>query len=695
MIDKYKEAFQEEAREILQELEAALLELNDRRDNAELVGRAFRALHTIKGSGSMFGFDEIAAFTHHVENAFDLVRNGRLAASADLISLSLASVDQIRAMLDSAAGNGVTNATVSATILSKLRALTGTPDKPEATRPAASTAAVAPVAVSEPRNWHLRLSPKSHLLSNGTNPLVLLRELRGMGSLRVNAETSAIPSLAELDPQRCYIVWDMTLSTTAPVEALRDVFIFVADGCDLAIEPVAALAQAPEPPAATKRAERSPSGGRRASDKEVQGASIRVAAAKLDQLVDLMGQLVTVQVRLGEIASRSEDIDLQTVAGEIESLTAELRDNSMSMRTQPLRSTFERFKRLVYDLGRQLHKEVDLTYEGGDTELDKTVIDQLNDPLMHLIRNSMDHGVELPEVRRSAGKKPTATVHFTARHAGAQVLIRVSDDGKGIDREAVRARAVERGLIPADARLSESEVFSLILAPGFSTAREVTDVSGRGVGMDVVRRNIEALRGSIEIASEPGVGSTVTLRLPLTLAIIDGLLVRVGTTRFVMPLSDTVECVELTRQDIVNSGGKNLAYIRGEVIPYIRLSDHLQIHREQPEREQVMVAETEHGRFGFVVDEVLGDHQTAIKNLGRLFRNVQVVSGATILGDGSVALILDLHRMAQNAIRTMSLDSGLQGRVPRPHSEGVAKARFRAIPSKPVSVGVGEIGGMA
>ena len=278
------------------------------------------------------------------------------------------------------------------------------------------------------------------------------------------------------------------------------------------------------------------------------------------------------------------------------------------------------------------------------------MIDQLGDPLMHLIRNSMDHGIEAPEARRAAGKPPTGTIHLAARHAGAQVLVSVSDDGQGIDREAVRARAVEKGLIAADARLCENEIFSLILAPGFSTAKEVTDVSGRGVGMDVVRKNVEGLRGRIEIASQPGAGSTVTLRLPLTLAIIDGLLVRVGESRFVMPLANTVECVELTRQEVERANGKHLANVRGEIIPYIRLSECLRVRRPQPEREQMMVVETEHGRFGFVVDQVLGDHQTVIKNLGRIYRDVQVVSGATILGDGTVALILDLHRLAQDAI---------------------------------------------
>ncbi len=330
----------------------------------------------------------------------------------------------------------------------------------------------------------------------------------------------------------------------------------------------------------------------------------------------------------------------------------------MSIRMLPLRSTFERFRRLVHDLGLELHKEVELTIAGADTELDKTVIDQLNDPLVHLIRNSMDHGIEGPEARRAAGKSPTARIHLSAEHSGAHVLIRVADDGSGLDVEAVRARAVEQGLIAASAQLSESEIVSLILAPGFSTAREVTDVSGRGVGMDVVRRNVEVLRGSLEVASRPGAGVTVTLRLPLTLAIIDGLLVRVGESYFVLPLANSLECVELTSQDIRDAHGNRIANVRGQMVPYIRLSEYFQMRSERPEREQIMVVETEHGQYGFAVDQVLGDHQTVIKNLGRFYRNVQVVSGATILGNGTVALIIDPHRLVQNVIRAVPHKNG-------------------------------------
>lgn len=665
MIDNYRQAFQEEARDIIVELETSLLELNENRGDAELIGRTFRALHTIKGSGAMFGFEKLAAFTHHVENAFDLVRNGALDASPDLISLTLGAVDQIKAMLGEAAGSDTADASASAQILAKFRELTGTVEASPARKTAVAMKEVA-AKTGAVREWKIRFQPNQDLLRNGADPLLLLRELRALGNLEVKADVSGIPALGEIDPQRCYVSWEMKLSTASAAEEIRDVFIFVEDACRLEIGLIAAALESIDVETAAVAAaapmEKRSGEGRRASDKDAQGSSsIRVPAAKLDQLVSVVGQLVTVQARLGDIAARSDDQDMLAVSEEIDGLIAELRENSMSMRTMPLRSTFERFRRLVYDLGRSLHKEVELTFEGGETELDKSVIDQLNDPLMHLIRNSMDHGIEPPEVRRAAGKAETATIRLSARPSGAQVLVSVSDDGKGIDREAVRERAIQKGLAKTDARLSESEIFAFILEAGFSTARDISDISGRGVGMDVVRRNVEALRGSIEIASKPGKGTSVTLRLPLTLAIIDGLLVRVGRARFVLPLANTVECVELTKQDIEQAGGNHLANIRGDIISYIRLSEYLHIHTEQQDREQVMVAETEHGRFGFVVDQVLGDHQTVIKNLGRLYRNVQVVSGATILGDGTVALILDLHRLAQHAIRANT--SGKRSKV--------------------------------
>jgi two-component system chemotaxis sensor kinase CheA len=561
-------------------------------------------------------------------------------------------------MLDEAAGHGTVDRSRSEGILAEVRQLTGLPDTPAETP---SAPAIAGSDGGGPvQDWHIRFRPGPNVVLNGTNPLLLLRELRELGQLRIGLDTAAIPPLGEMDAERCYLAWDMVLTTSAPSAAIRDIFIFVEDDCDLAIE--RGLVQAAETgtPVATP-ANRSIPDGRRAAD-SATASSIRVSADKLDQLVNLVGELVTVQARMGEVAARSGDADILAVSEEIERLTSALRENSMSIRMLPLKSSFERFRRLVHDLGIELHKEVDLTIEGADTELDKTVIDRLNDPLVHLIRNSMDHGIETPETRRAAGKPPTGTIHLSAHHSGANVLIRVSDDGRGLDVEAVRARAVEQGLIDGAARLSEAEIFSLIMAPGFSTAREVTGVSGRGVGMDVVRRSMEELRASIEIGNRPGAGLTVTLRLPLTLAIIDGLLVRVGNAHFVLPLANSLECVELTRRDIQDSHGKHIANVRGELIPYIRLSEYFQMETPWPEREQIMVVETEHGHYGFVVDQVLGDHQTVIKNLGRLYRNVQVVSGATILGNGTVALILDPHRLVQDAVQGMFHNKRSDGR---------------------------------
>ena len=645
--DKFKLAFQEEAREILVELEAALLELNENRGDKELVGRAFRALHTIKGSGAMFGFEELAAFSHDLENAFDEVRKGRLAVTSELINLSLVALDQIKAMLEQ---TGVDRA-AAAEILEKLHKLTGTREV-LAVEAAPVAQAVAPRAAEGiARDWKIRLSPGADLLRNGANPLLLLSELKHLGEFRAMASMAAVPPLDELDPERCYVSWEIGLTTAWPREAIRDVFIFVEDSCELSIEPAVAV----EEIEAAAAPERRSGEGRRGSDRAEGASSVRVPAAKLDQFVNLVGELVTVQARLGEIAARHEDQDVADVSEEIERLTSALRESSMSIPMLPIRATFERFRRLVHDLARDLHKVVELSIEGADTELDKTVIDKLSDPLMHLIRNSMDHGIETPEARVTAGKPRGATIHLSARHSGASVLISVADDGGGINAAAVRERAIEKGLAAADAQLTENEIFSFILAPGFSTARQITDVSGRGVGMDVVRRSVEELRGSIEIASKPANGTSVTLRLPLTLAIIDGLLVRVAHAYFVLPLAIIVECIELSRGDIEKANGKHVAYVRGQIIPYIRLREYFNIPGSRPELEQIMIVETESGRYGFAVDQVIGNYQTVIKSLGRFYRHIHVASGATILGNGTVALILDPNRLVQEAIRTMSL----------------------------------------
>ena len=653
-VDSFKQSFREEAREILIDLEAALLALNVHRDDLEIVGRAFRALHTIKGSGSMFGFDELAAFTHNLENAFDEVRNGRLAVTSELIDLTLLALDQIKALLEENATSAQPE--VRAQIISRLRSLTPSAEVEAAA--SGRTEAVAVTADVEQSQWRIHFAPGPEFTRNGTDPLLLLRELRQLGELEIRASFESMPALADLDPARCYVSWDMVLSAPVNADAIRDVFIFVEDICELSIDAISIPAKASEIPALSElelvskeAADPRAQGARRFHDQPDNASSIRVPAAKLDQFVDLVGELVTVQARLSEIATRHDDPDVLAVSEEIDRLTSALRENSMNIRMLPIRATFERFRRLVHDLARDLHKDVDLTIEGAETELDKTVIDQLSDPLMHLIRNSMDHGIEPSELRLAHGKQPTATIHLSARHSGANVLISVADDGGGIKVAAVRARAIEKGLISEEMQLAESEILAMIFEPGFSTAKQITDVSGRGVGMDVVRQRVESLRGTVEVASKPGIGTSVTLRLPLTLAIIDGLLVRVGKAFFVLPLANTLECIELSREDSEKANGKHVAIVRGEIIPYIRLRQYFNIVAEPLDREQIMVVETEEGRCGFVVDEVLGDYQTVIKNLGRFYRHVQVVSGATILGNGTVALILDPHRLVQDAIR--------------------------------------------
>jgi two-component system chemotaxis sensor kinase CheA len=716
--DIFKQSFREEAREILVDLESALLELNDNRGDQELVGRVFRGLHTIKGSGAMFGFESMAAFTHNLETAFDEVRNGRLQIGSELIDLTLSALDQIRAMIEET-GETAADPVACAEILAKVRSLSGIKEKPpEKVKSAevgsgAETASQATesgfgadsgAAAGPVREWAIHFAPGPDFMLNGTNPLLLLQELRQMGGLAVRASMAAIPPLAELDPERCYISWEMMLATAAGLDAIRDVFIFVEDSCELTIEPSSSPAEesaaeeaAPRAPGAARPAadqpppaeadltaqgledKRAVAGGRRNYDKPDNASSLRVPAAKLDQFVNLVGELVTVQARLSELAARSENAEIVLVADEIERLTSSLRENSMTIRMMPIRSTFEKFRRLVHDLARDLGKNVELTIEGAETELDKTVIDQLGDPLMHQIRNSMDHGIEPPEKRAECGKQATASIHLSARHSGASVLIGVSDDGGGIDAEAVRGKAKERGLVAADAQLTEAETFALLFEPGFSTAKQVTDVSGRGVGMDVVRRGVDSLRGSIDVVSKSGEGTSVTLRLPLTLAIIDGLLVSVGEAFFVLPLANILECIELSRKDIEQANGKQVATVRGEIVPYICLRQYFNIHTARPEIEQIMIVETEGGRFGFVVDRVLGDCQTVIKNLGRVYRHVQVVSGATILGNGMVALILDPERLAADAVRSASRGTRtLPGTAARPGARRSDAAPQRA-----------------
>ena len=690
MTDKYRELFIEEANELLAELETSLLELEKFPEDPDLIGRVFRAMHTIKGSGAMFGFDAVAGFTHEIESVYELVRNGKIQVTKILIDLTLKACDDIRKMIDPAR-EVKEDDDCRQDILSCFRNLipeNDTGKKPASPKPPKEGAELAGKSVLE--TYRIRFRPSPDIFGSGTNPLLLLSELRALGQCTIIAQTDTLPKLQEMDPELCYTYWDIILTTSAGENAIRDVFIFVEDSCDLTVTAVDSerigeaeyrkvgeilvergdLAQkdvrqilgrqkrigellvdagvvGPAKVESALAEQEHIKAQRRAKQAREAVASIRVPADRLDHLVNLVGELVTIQSRLSQTALTLQDGALVQIAEEVERLISELRDRTMSIRMLPIGSTFSRFKRLVRDLTEELGKEIILTTEGEETELDKTVIEKLTDPLTHIIRNSIDHGIESPEVRSARGKARQGEIHMSAFHSGACVVIQIQDDGAGIDRDAVRKKAIEKGIISQDAVLQDRDLFSLIFAPGFSTAKTVSSVSGRGVGMDVVKRNVEALQGTIEIESKEGEGTRVSLKLPLTLAIIDGLLVKVQDSYYVLPLANVEECVELSREDVVKAHGRHLILIRGEIVPYISLRERFQIEGERPDIEQIVTSNIDGSKVGLLVDQVIGEHQTVIKTLGKAYRGIKEISGATILGNGTLALILELAHLVQ------------------------------------------------
>ncbi|TBE29792.1 chemotaxis protein CheA [Rhizobium ruizarguesonis] len=662
--------FRTEAAECLEAIEAGLLDLTHQLDNKDLVDAVFRGLHTLKGSGAMFGFEALAAFTHHCETAFDRVRKGEVAATSELVAAVLSAQDHMRALVDQPDAD---HGDIGHKLLAQLQAAVGGKEAAPAATPVAvpAPAGVREAPAKKKNSWRIRFSLPANSMANGTNPLSLLDELRDLGECTVRANTSAIPALDELVPTDLHISWDVTLTSEQDRSAINDVFIFVLDDMELSVEeidgptaaavapadekaapaPVAAASAAPVPPAAAvpefRPVEAVPA--KREAPAAVSQAkaaeNVRVPAERLDELMDRVGELVIAQSRLSQLASASTDIALRSVSEEIERLSGELRDTMMVLRMVPVATLFSRFRRLVHDLARETGKVIELVTEGESTEVDKTVIERLADPLVHLVRNSIDHGLETPAERLASGKIEAGTVTLSARQAGGEVIISIKDDGRGINRERVRAKAESSGLIQPGQPLSDSELLQLIFAPGFSTAAAITNLSGRGVGMDVVKKTVEALRGAIDIVSVPGQGSEVSLRIPLTLAIIDGLLVRVGSGRYVIPLSAVEECLELSLEEDLRSRGRSFISLRDSLVPFLRLRDLFRTGTKPDVHQKVVVISTGTERVGLVVDQIIGDHQTVIKSMSKLHNNVATFSGATILGDGSVALILDVGHL--------------------------------------------------
>ncbi|MFZ5564569.1 MAG: chemotaxis protein CheA [Thermodesulfobacteriota bacterium] len=672
---KAGQAFIEEAREeLLPELENSLLELGEAPEDMDLINRVFRALHTLKGSGAMFGFDRISELAHELETIFDNVRNGCFTVDNRLVELTLTAKDRFQMLVEDPSLDGPE---AVADLVAAFRQLA--PEDATAGQKVINGEA-GPLAWSL---YHIRFKPRPGIFVTGTNPLLLLDELHELGVARVVAHVDGIPPLEEMDPESCYTWWDVLLATDRGANAIRDVFIFVEDECDLAVNLVADNLQpgqeavafdgmaaalladetididglrqlfadavsSGESPAAAASDEGAKGPAARTSTARVRSlagtiSSMRVQARKLDQLVNLVGELVIAQTRLSRLAGGQEDPALMEIAEVIERLSNDLRDTTLDIRMLPIGSSFGKFKRVVWDLSSQKGKEVELVTEGAATELDKTVIERLDDPLVHLLRNSIDHGIETPDERERAGKPRQGKIVFSAEHAGGNVIITISDDGRGIDAEAVRARAVEKGLLAAGASPTEKELLNFIFEPGFSTADQVSDLSGRGVGMDVVRQNITALRGKVSVSSAKGEGTRIRMSIPLTLAIIDGLEVRVDKDHFIVPLAVVGECMEKPE------GRERFISLRDQLVPFLSLRQWFGVEGQPPAHEQVVVASLEKKMVGLVVDEVIGLQQAVIKNLGHAYKDIQGVSGATIQGDGSIALILDVEPLIHKA----------------------------------------------
>ena len=644
-LTQFHKTFFEESREGLDAMEAALLALDSGSTDHELVHTIFRAAHSIKGGAATFGFADVAAFTHVAESLLEEVRSERRVVDSGLIELLLRSVDCLRAMLDrSSLGQPVADAESEALRVELVRLVSG-----EVAAPASAAApAAAPVS-----GWAIGFTAMPHLLQTGNDPLRLFRELQQLGRLevvRAFVTDSAPAQLAELDPSQCHLGWELRLHGAVARGDVDAVFDWLDGDCELTVAPLVDVAAAlpPTPDVPMPAAAVTPRPVRETAAASTEGSSIRVGIDKVDALINMMGELVITQSMLSDIGEHFHPSQLERLREgllQLERNTRELQESVMRIRMLPIGSVFNRFPRLVRDLERKLGKQVKLELHGEHTELDKTVLEKIGDPLVHLVRNAIDHGLESPEQRRAAGKNETGTLRLDAYHEGGNIVVQISDDGAGLNRAAIVAKAEQRGLIRPGQEVDDAEVAELIFQPGFSTAAQATDLSGRGVGMDVVRRNVRDLGGSVGVRSQSGKGSVFTIALPLTLAIIDGLVTAVGEERYIVPLISIVESLRL-RPEMVRkiAGGGEVFHFRNEYLPIMRLHRAFGCNAAITEIERgiVVVVEEEGRRVGLLVDDLLGQQQAVVKSLEAHYQRVQGISGATILSDGSVALIVDV-----------------------------------------------------
>ncbi len=706
-LDDALQTFIVESRELLEDMEIALLSLNgDSGDSSEQVNAIFRAAHTVKGSAGLFGLDHLVSFTHVLESVLDDVRAGNLAIDESLVVLFLACGDHIRAMVELIAAGSIEPDPVLTAQGEPLLAQLQTYLAADATAIHAADAVADDEPASDAANdgtWHISLRFGTEVLRNGMDPLSFIRYLRTLGSVKAIVPLAdALPEAEQMDPEQCYLGFEIVFQTEADRAAIESVFEFVQDDCLLNLLPptrtlndyVALIERLPEDPArlievlslcgavdgdalaaalegepadvaapaavAAPQADTSsapPSrdtGVRDANPRETKGRespSIRIDADKLDHLIDLVGELIIMASGAQLAARRVNDPELQETHSALAGLVEAVRDSTLQLRMVKIGGTFSRFQRVVHDVARELGKDIELKVSGEDAELDKTVVERITDPLTHLVRNAMDHGIESAELRAERGKPARGTVRLNAYHDSGAIVIEVGDDGGGLQRDRILEKAIERGLVEPGRNLTDGEIYALIFEPGFSTAATVTNMSGRGVGMDVVKRNITELRGSVSVASEPGQGTTVTVRLPLTLAIINGFQVTVGKSVFVVPLDMIDECVEFSAEP-----GHDYTNLRGEVLPFMRVRDLFSLGGKPEGRENIVVVRHGGRKVGLVVDTLLGEFQTVIKPLGRLFSQIRGIGGSSISGNGEVVLILDVPMLMELAAAQATVD---------------------------------------
>ncbi|OED39906.1 hypothetical protein AB833_13580 [Chromatiales bacterium (ex Bugula neritina AB1)] len=670
------EVFFEESAEGLEIMEEGLLGLDLGAADLEIINNIFRAAHSIKGGAGTFGFTDISGFTHGVETLLDQMRDGEREVTDEAVQLLLESVDCIGVMLENLKDDNPDDPAQRDRLNIRINEMLA--NKQPSSSPTDTESADASEGDKPPemesdtsRIWKIHFSPTRDILHSGTDPLALLGKLKKLGEMSVSIDSTAIPSFPDLDPEELYMTWDIDLTTTADSEAINAVFSSAVDHCDLDITCVSEGANSPDTPgdtpesskpeqskqAAAKKAAKNPAKKKKAT---TETSSIRVGIDKVDSLLNLVGELVITQSmlrRFGEVYDPSVLAELRDGLMQLERHTRELQESAMQIRMLPINSSFSRFPRLVRDLSNTLGKKIELVVSGEHTEVDKTVLEKLSDPLVHLVRNSLDHGIEMPDVRVANGKVETGTLRLSAAHEGGNVVIKVEDDGAGLNRERILQKAVEKGLVAEGENLSDERVDNLIFQPGFSTAEVVSDVSGRGVGMDVVRRNIVDLGGQIRVQSFPGKGTSLRISLPLTLAILDGQLVRVGDEVYVISVVSIVETMQVQPGQIKYvSGSGEVFLLRDTYIPVARAAETFGVAQSEDETAELLViVETENIRFGVLVNELLEQQQIVIKSIEKNYKKVEGLTGATILGDGRVALILDVPGILNNLMNTYTL----------------------------------------